>query len=381
MIVVEMDQFTMPPPPAPPGQNPPGPPPPPPPPPIAAAPEPPAPPAQVSQREAAVDDGLVDNVQDLIMARLANQDARQQEKPKKASTRKKKETTDDSEDNEDNATPGGRTRQPRRSSRQVDEDRLYDGTQLHANHHGYFVHRDYAAHFFRWGFAARRVKPGMRVLDVGSGQDLALPRVLSAPNVYPNCKPAAVVCVDWNPITSKFNPAWLTVCEQFDFNKRWPEIVGSFLQDGTSYVDLPNEHFDLITCFEVIEHMDEQQGDELLVGIKGCLKPGGQAIISTPVFDGYAAANHIHEYGAQELWQKFQAHGFVVVERYGTFASLDVINKVLPPEEKALVVELSRFYGNDVISCFLAPKYPDYSRNNCWVIMRAEDIQGVPGAS
>lgn len=274
-----------------------------------------------------------------------------------------------------NIEPTEGNSQPRRSTKAVDPNRLYDGTQLHADHHGYFVHRDYASHFFRWGFVSRRIKPGMRVLDVGCGQDLPLARVISAPNVYPNSRPSQVVCVDWNPIDGRsFNPSWLQKHEKFDFCTRYPELVGSFLPDDT-YKLIEDQRFDLIINLEVIEHMGIEQGDELLKGIYFCLKPGGQVILSTPVFDGSAAANHIHEYKALELWNKFVAAGFTIVERYGTFASLDVLKPVLPPDYLHLVEMLSKWYGNDVISTFLAPLYPDHSRNNAWVLMRTVDCQ------
>lgn len=330
---------------------------------VALAPMPPPPPPVVQQEPAA------ENVADFIFSSIVHAKDRPTRKPRK-------ERNDTVNQEGETTTPGGRTRQPKRSSRIIDDDRLYDGTQLHAAHHGYFVHRDYASHFFRWGFAARAIKPGMRVLDVGCGQDLPLPRVISAPNVYPNSKPESITCCDWNAIPRKFNPAWLTVLDEFDFNKRWPEIIGSFLQDG-SFLDMPDKHFDLITCFEVIEHQDPNQGNELLEGIWRCLKPGGKALISTPVFDGLAAANHIHEYQIMELWQKFIDNGFVVIERYGTFASLDSLKKVMTDTDKQMLTELSRWYSNDVLSCFFAPKYPDYSRNNCWIVMRNCDVQST----
>lgn len=308
-----------------------------------------------------------------FMDKLLNSASSKTSKERKAPRVPKAGSTANSESNAGGLTPGGRSLQPKRSSKQVDDDRLYDGTQLHAAHHGYFVHRDYAAHFFRWGFVAQRIKPGMRILDVGCGQDLPLPRVISAPNVYPNCKPSAVVCCDWNPIDVRFNPAWLTVHPQFDFCKQWPGLVGSFLNDG-SYCDLPECHFDIIVNLEVIEHMDPTQGDELLAGMRYCLKPGGQIILSTPVFNGLAAANHIHEYGARELYDKLTSHGLVVVERYGTFANLNDLKKVMSTEYWELAKLLRRWYANDVISCFLAPLFPDASRNNCWVLMRQEDL-------
>lgn len=266
------------------------------------------------------------------------------------------------------ATNQGGT-QRRRSRKQVDEDRLYDGTQLHAAHHGYFVHRDYAAHFFRWGFVARWIKPGMRIMDVGCGQDLPFARVLSAPNVFKNCQPTKVVAVDWNEVPRSFNPAWLDVVDKFDFCTRWPELIGSFLQDG-SWMELPTNKFDAIINLEVIEHMRPDQGDQLLKGLHYCLKDDGYLFLSTPVFNGSAAANHLHEYTIPELWEKLQRNGFALVARFGTFANVVDLKKAMTPDELRLFEELSAFYAHDILSCFFAPKYPDYSRNNFWVLKK-----------
>lgn len=302
-----------------------------------------------------------------LVARLANTN----DKPKRASTRRSTETSD-SEENGNGLTPSGRVRQNRRSRKQVDEDRLYDGTQLHASHHGYFVHRDYAAHFFRWSAVINRMKPGMRILDVGAGQDLPLPRVISAPNVFKNVEPEQVVCVDWNPLSESFNPKWLQKIGEFDFCKRYPELIGSITQDG-SFVQMDQYKFDLVSCLEVIEHMDQNSGDELLQGIRACLKDDGKLCISTPVFNGSAAANHIYEYTAEELYNKLTDNGFLIMERFGTFANLVDLRKVMTEQERDLERELGKFYNNDVISCFFAPKFPDASRNNFWVCMKNPD--------
>lgn len=268
----------------------------------------------------------------------------------------------------------GTIRQPRRSKRLVTDDRLYDGTQLRAEHHGYFVHRDYGAHFFRWGFVTKLVAPGMRILDVGCGQDLAFERVLSAPNVFMNCKPEKVVAVDWNTINTGFNPAWLQKHEEYDFCTRWPELIGSFSPVNGQWREIQGNRFDIIICLEVIEHMNEESGDKLLEGIWRCMKDNGVAVISTPVFNGYAAANHIREYTIPEMAEKLERAGFTIEKRYGTFASMPDLKKAWSAEEQAICQRLSEYYGNDVISCFLAPLYPDQARNNVWICRKDPQV-------
>ena len=90
-------------------------------------------------------------------------------------------------------------------------DRKFDKTQLRAAQYGDKVHRDYAAHFFRWGFATRFIKKGMSVLDVGCGQDLPLVRVL-APSM--SHIPGRYVGVDMNRV-KPFKCKWVEVLQEF----------------------------------------------------------------------------------------------------------------------------------------------------------------------
>lgn len=250
----------------------------------------------------------------------------------------------------------------RPGSRPQDLNREYDTTQLHEKQHGQYVHRDYAAHFFRWGWTSRMVKSKTtRVLDVGCGQDFPLVGVMSA---SVNTIPAAYVGVDLNRLSKRPNRGWIeAIYDQFDF-------------PGGGWEKVKNEHeaFDVVTCFEVVEHMHRDSGLKLLAGMAECVSETGRVLLSTPVYDGKRmAANHIKEYTVGELADLIAESGLEVVERFGTFASWNDIRKVCTDEEKALLEETGRFYGGDVLACFLAPKYPDASRNNAWVLKRQGD--------
>lgn len=248
------------------------------------------------------------------------------------------------------STPTRESSQHKRSKKKVDETREYDKTQLRGKTHGHQVHRDYAAHFFRWSWA-QRFCPGKKVLDTGCGQDLPLYKILMAGKAW---LPELYVGVDLNVLTPP-TAKWAHTYGEFNLVERWREVV--------------NQHgqFDLVTSFEVIEHMTIAHGDEYLNAIWQCLNPGGALLISTPVFNGSKAANHVYEYTAPELREKLERAGYVIEERFGTFASANDIKKCATPEEKALIEVLARFHSNEVMACFLAPKYPDYSRNNVWL--------------
>ncbi len=241
-----------------------------------------------------------------------------------------------------------------------DFDRRFDKTQLKQNTHGYTVHRDYAAHFFRWGFAFKRIKAyETRVLDLGCGQDCPLARVLS---FRMSAVPGFMLGVDLNKIQKPFKCKWFQVKDEFSFVDRHEELVK---EHGAA-------SFDLVTCFEVIEHMHPPDGKRLLENAADLTRVGGEMVLSTPVYNGKKmAANHLHEYRIDELRDLILSTGrWEVAHRFGTFASWNEIKKVMTREELHLYDELARYYDHEVLSCFLAPKYPDSSRNNAWVLRR-----------
>lgn len=240
---------------------------------------------------------------------------------------------------------------------QGDDARDFDKTSLRQNQHGHWVHRDYAAHFFRWGFAARLIKGGAKVLDIGCGTDQALTRILC---YKPSGLPKKLIGVDYGKVTPKFSPAWFELRGGFDFTKRWKELR----KDGP---------FDVIVCLEVIEHMQKAHGKKLLKGARELLADGGSFLLSTPVFDAKTgmAQNHIHEYGVKELQKEIERAGLVVHERFGTFMSALRCKDTAPPHRETWSA-LRAYYSDDVLACFLAPLYPDASRNNFWILKRGE---------
>lgn len=236
-------------------------------------------------------------------------------------------------------------------------DRRFDQTQLKSNQHGQFVHRDYAAHFFRWGFATKFVElRKTRVLDIGCGQEWPLARQLaskmgSVPDIY--------VGIDLNPIRKKPGSPWTNVEDKFNF-----------IDDHEKLAEKYGRTFDLVTCFEVIEHMHRPDGLKLLKAVRKLSAPNATFLLSTPVYnERKMAANHIKEYTVKELQELIdESNDWTVERRFGTFASWNDMKKVISGDERTLYEELHKYYDHDVLSCFLAPKYPDASRNNVWLL-------------
>lgn len=237
----------------------------------------------------------------------------------------------------------------------------FDKTQLKSSM-GY-VHRDYLAHCFRWGFSTRFVNQTKTVLDIGCGQEMPWPKTMTH---TPGTHPLIYVGCDYNRIIKRFGAGWVKgIYDKFDFTTRWNEIL---LEHGT---------FDIIGCFEVIEHMAPEDGKKLLAGAKALLGIEGRFFLSTPCFNGRQANNHVHEWTIPELQSAIEEAGLKVEARYGTFMNYNEAKKYAAPDELAVLKRLRFFYSDDILACFLAPLHPDHARNNIWILRQLED-QIVP---
>lgn len=203
------------------------------------------------------------------------------------------------------------------------------------------------------------VKAGQRVLDVGCGVEAQLARVLGGENFSfgAKMKGSQYVGVDLNKITHAPRKPWITYHEEFDFTSR--------------YAELGEASFHWVVCLEVVEHMEPEDGARLLDAMRRMLEYEGRVCLSTPVFNGKAAANHVHEYTVPELQAAIEKAGLRVLWRYGTFASYHELRAALTPEHLAVYEQLRGFHGDGVMACFLSPLYPDASRNCFWVLERA----------
>lgn len=266
------------------------------------------------------------------------------------------------------------TEQPTAShSRKVKEHEEYDNTSLDPSAYAKKIHRDYLAHVMRWGWISRQIKryaltnERTNVLEVGCGRELSLFNALRSS--VASKMPDRMTMVDINR-TKVSKVKWSDIRGEFDFVTRWHELRS----EGLTY--------DIAVNTEVIEHVATPLGMAMLEGIYELLEPGGHFFISTPVYNGHRAVNHIREYTVPELDEMLTISGFEIERRYGTFASWNDIKRGvrederLTDAEKTLILDryedTAEFYGHDVMACYAAPLYPDYSRNNVWHCRKPE---------
>jgi 2-polyprenyl-3-methyl-5-hydroxy-6-metoxy-1,4-benzoquinol methylase len=220
------------------------------------------------------------------------------------------------------------------------------------------IHRDYAAHYFRWSFALRYVKYQQNVLDVGCANGM-LAQVLYV-NKY---KPKIYVGID-----IRGEPLADILRRGVNF-----PVKTHRLDVRTNRIPYIDNAFHVVTCFEMVEHFMPEYLDHVLSEIKRVLREDGVFLLSTPNFNGSAAANHIHEYTEEELYGYIGKH-FQIENQFGTFASQSDILPVLSESEAELFFKLEKYYDSNVMSNIFAPLYPHQSRNILWVLRKPEKI-------
>jgi 2-polyprenyl-3-methyl-5-hydroxy-6-metoxy-1,4-benzoquinol methylase len=214
------------------------------------------------------------------------------------------------------------------------------------------IHRDYAAHFFRWSFVGRFIDFNSEILDVGCA-DAPLARILYV-NKY---KPKKYVGIDLRQSeldkASKF-------CTNF--------LMHFYKKDVTEPFDVGK--FDVVCCFEVAEHIPPDKLPGLLENLANSLKPGGICLFSTPCYDGvHQAGNHIKEYTYDEIKHALSTI-FSICGAYGTFISQKDLKQDMQPYEMQMFKDLSLYYDSNALSAIFAPMHPSKARNCLWVLRK-----------
>jgi cyclopropane fatty-acyl-phospholipid synthase-like methyltransferase len=224
-------------------------------------------------------------------------------------------------------------------------------------------HRDQFAHYLRWTHILKNAKIGMNILDFGAGTGNLLEvlyrnRYKGEEYLGLEYRISAVkeanrkfIGVDW----ARFEQADLTV-------------------PGLSFEPLDKRGWDMIACFEVIEHIGKKNVPVFLQNIFNCMTPNKTKLyLSTPVYDATVgpAANHIvdgviGEMTYNELKDHLVSTGFKIEKVYGTFASIRDYDYLLNDWQKEMFRALQDYYDTSLLSVIMAPFFPEQSRNCLW---------------
>ena len=225
-----------------------------------------------------------------------------------------------------------------------------------------FIHRDYIAHCLRWSHVVKylgqkQLYKTARILDIGCGKEMPLLKTLYTMKMTPK----EYMAVDVNRI------------QPTDMHRKIMDKMGHdhfFLEDECdfseeSYFPVNDPH--VITCFEVLEHNNPAKVIKILDNIHAVSEKFTTIFISTPCFNGKAAANHINEMTYEFLESLLITRDFKIISRWGTFASQKDIEPRLKGESLEQAYEcLKDYYDSNLLSILFAPLFPKYSRNVIW---------------
>ena len=109
-------------------------------------------------------------------------------------------------------------------------------------------------------------------------------------------------------------------------------------------LDVEDNYYDLIICFEFLEHIKTEFTPYILEEAYRVLNPDGKALFSTPNSNGSSSklpVDHIYEYSYEELINLFERAGFKVDDTVGVCVNISSI----PAEEKEdWAEEIERIY-------------------------------------
>jgi len=225
-----------------------------------------------------------------------------------------------------------------------------------------FIHRDYIAHCLRWSHVAKHLQTKKlyqkaRILDIGCGKEMPLLKTLytmkMTPREYMGVDANRIKTTDMHrKIMDKLGQGHFYLKDECDFSK-------------DIHFSLNDPH--VITCFEMLEHNSPAKVLKILDNIYQASENFTTIFISTPCFNGKAAANHINEMTYEFLESLLITRGFNIISRWGTFASQKDIEPRLKGESLQFAYEcLKDYYDSNLLSILFAPLFPKYSRNVLW---------------
>lgn len=237
----------------------------------------------------------------------------------------------------------------------------YNTTQLYLedSFNKQIFHRDWFAHYLRFIHVLKIAKINMKILDLGCGNGQLLEALYR--NRY---KPSKYHGLDIRAIQINNNI------------ERYKNLEYTSFQEAdlcNPNLTILKESWDIITCFETIEHIQKKNIDILLLHIKNQANSNTRILISTPCYSNQvgAAGNHTingepQEFTFEEMKAKLLSHGFIIDDVWGTFASQKDYINLLEASEMNLFNKLKLYYDSNIMSILFAPLFPQASRNCLW---------------
>lgn len=246
---------------------------------------------------------------------------------------------------------------------------IYNKTQLtpQQEFERHIYHRDQFAHYLRWSHILKVAKVGQTILDFGCGSGEMLEVF------YRNkFRPKRYLGLDIRKQTIDENSEKFGKLDFAEF--RQCDLCQDELDLGQT--------FDIITCFEVMEHIGHKNADAFLDNIAFHCDENTRVYLSTPNYDPKvgAAQNHllgpdkeVGEWDHFELQEKLSEY-FDIEAKYGTFASMKDYKADLHDWQIPMFEALKDYYDVNLISNIMAPLIPaEHARNCLWVLKAKQE--------
>lgn len=251
----------------------------------------------------------------------------------------------------------------------VRKKEIYNKTQLtpQQEFERHIYHRDQFAHYLRWSHVLKNAKIGQTILDFGCGSGEMLEVFYR--NKY---RPKQYLGLDIRKQTIDENNEKFKNLDFAEFRQ------ADLCQDE---LDL-GQTFDIITCFEVMEHIGHSNADAFLDNIAYHCGKNTVVYLSTPNYDPNVGAANNHLLGPEKEvgeWDHFELQSkleefFTIERKFGTFASIKDYKADLTGWKKEAFEALKEYYDTNLLSNMMAPMVPaEHARNCLWVLKVRED--------
>ena len=229
---------------------------------------------------------------------------------------------------------------------------------------GFMSHSDWVGHVMRYGYAMKTIekKKPLRILDVGCG-NLNLAKFL------------------WRN-RSSFHGHYVGL--DLRANEGWLNNIGSWnahvslyrmdiVLDDPTIIDKP---FDVVTCFEMFEHVPKKLQPELLRRLYSWTSKNGVCLFSTPnagvaksTADNHVGSDGIRERKYTDKLRMLNAAGFIIENSYGTFCG----STRLPHEFLTLphILTMKEFMLDSFFVSMAAINFPSLSNNSLQVLNKS----------
>lgn len=228
-------------------------------------------------------------------------------------------------------------------------------------------HRDQFAHYMRWTHILKEAKIGETICDFGCGNGNLL-EVL-----YRNrFKQAKYIGIDIRDNAKEH-------LKSID----WASFHVEDLVNPQNSFNFESVNADKVCSFEVMEHVGKQNGAVFLDNFKKCGNESATYYLTTPNYDDSvgAAGNHtydsgdgrgidIQEFSHNEIESLILEAGFVIVKKFGTFASIKDYRHLMNEWQLNMFNHLKDYYDTNLLSNIMAPFFPENSRNTLWILKR-----------